>query len=259
MFGKKLDNEITWWSTVQGLEKIVPIEPATKHIPQWFKDTPRFTLNNEKENMFDRDKDPTVKSCPSFADFHRLGYVMKMWCDSKLTTWYENDIIQYKWETPNNELEWHFHGANQYIDNLPEHAKEQFKFVWKTGCPWRVKTPPGVSMIQMPMYYEYSPDFEVLPCIIDTDFHFELNQQVVVKRLGEIMIPRGTPLCMYIPIRREDYKTTITDETEELKKQRRISELNIFTRFNGLFGSYRETQQNMRNEGKYKCPINHKK
>lgn len=251
-FFKKKSNKITFWSEVEGLADIQPIEVATKYMPSWFANTPRFTLDNMQ-------KLPTVKNCPSFPDFHRIGYVVRMWTDSRLTiTRQKNGEVNYEWETPNQHLPWVYHGDNQFIDHLPEHQKEIYKFCWKTQCPWFVKTPPGVSMLQMPMFYEFNPDFEVLPGIIDTDFHYEINQQLLVKREGTIEIKRGTPICMYIPFQRNDYEFECVNETPELEKQRRTSALNVFTKFNGINGGYKDQQRKKREAGEYKCPF-HKK
>jgi len=251
-FFKKKQPKITFWSSVPGLADIQPVEVATKYIPSWFAKTPRFTMDGEE-------KLPTVKNCPSFPDFHRIGYVMKMWCDSRLTIKTLNDgEVVYNWETPNDKLPWRFHGDNQFIDHLPANQRDTYKFCWKTECPWFVKTPPGVSMLQMPMFYEFNEDFEVLPGIIDTDFHYEINQQVMVKKEGTIEIKRGTPLCMYIPFQRNEFEFECIDETPEFEKERKTSALNIFTKFNGLNGGYKEKQKQMRKDGEYKCPF-HKK
>ena len=34
---KKEKPKITWWSTIEGLEKVVPIVPAKEYVPDWWK------------------------------------------------------------------------------------------------------------------------------------------------------------------------------------------------------------------------------
>ena len=52
----------------------------------------------------------------------------------------------------------------------------------------------GWSVWQLPMYYDFNPLFEVLPGIIWSDRHHEINQQMLMKRYGEFTIKRGTHL-----------------------------------------------------------------
>ena len=232
MIFKTRSNIINFWSIVEGLPEIEPISLGREYLPDWFKTLRRFT-------NFDN---PTVKNCPSFVDFHRQGYVMKMWCDSILTL--------DGWETSSDQYRWSYHDSGQFIEHLPKHKQLEYKKVYKTVCPWYVKTPKNISMIQMPMFYDYNPEFEVLPGIVDTDFHHELNQQVVIKK-DKVLIKKGTPLCMYIPIRREEFKMSQSDETPELEKIRKKSKLNMFSRFTD---SYRQKQKDMMKSGDYKCP-----
>ena len=73
------DNKVIFWSTIEGLEEIVPPQPAIKYIPEWWKNTPSFIPNKEGEK---RNKgNETVKVCPALYDWFSQGYVIPMWCD----------------------------------------------------------------------------------------------------------------------------------------------------------------------------------
>ena len=65
------------------------------------------------------------------------------------------------------------------------------------------------------MFYHFNPDFTVLPGTIWTDIHHEINQQMVIHNYGETFIARGTPLAMYIPIRRETFDYTVKVQEDE--------------------------------------------
>ena len=41
--------KIHWWSTIEGLEKVVPVVPAKEYIPNWWKKVERIiTSLNDK-------------------------------------------------------------------------------------------------------------------------------------------------------------------------------------------------------------------
>ena len=59
---RKEKPKITFWSVIDGLEKIVPILPAKEVIPDWWKNTERFIDNSFEDKG-------TVKNCPSFPEY----------------------------------------------------------------------------------------------------------------------------------------------------------------------------------------------
>ena len=203
---KKKDNEIVFWCLLKGLPDIVPIRESKHFIPEWFKKAPAFPAgSNELLDL------PTVKRCPGFIDFFKMGYVLPAWCDFHLELG-ENGC---RVKTPQDAFPANFHSPSQFIDHLPEHAKKNVKLVFKPDCPWNVKTPKGVKMLQLPMSYHFNPDFYVLTGIIDTYIEHQLNPQWIFNKAGEFFIKRGTPLAMYIPIRTEEFDVVIREETQE--------------------------------------------
>jgi hypothetical protein len=87
-----------------------------------------------------------------------------------------------------------------YINWLPEEQQKRgaVGFI-NLECPWRMMTPPGISCFQFPMYYHFNQDFEVPPGPIWTDEYAQVNPQIIIKRYGQIKIPQGTPLCVFVP------------------------------------------------------------
>ena len=228
-FLKRLYNvgkpKVTFSSTVEGLEKISPILPANKVLPQWFKDIKEsgVTEGNNKIPLYSN-----FKSCPGFIDFAMQGYVVPLWCDVHLNV---NLVKGIQWRTPCKEFTFEFHGDDQYKNYLPEHAKRNTIGVLKPWCPWRLFTPKGYSVYQLPMTYEFNEIFEVMSGTIHTDMYHEINQQMVLKKEGEFLIPKGTPLAVYIPYKRQKYDFECITQTEELKKRTRLSELSTATKF----------------------------
>jgi hypothetical protein len=228
IFNKK--DKIQFISTVEGLESIDYLlpKPAKNFIPQWFKDIPSTQPS-------------TVKICPSFPDFFSQGYIIPMWSDVKLALDGEN----WSWISPNEQHQWSSHSNNQFLD----YTKASFngveaQFVFKAICPWRIITPPGWSVLQLPLFYHFNQEWSVLPGVIDTDIHTEINQQVLYHgNRKQIQINAGDPFVLYIPFKRSDkLKSVIRYQTEEDRKL--FAKQNIA--FKNLFspdGWYRKMQR----------------
>ncbi len=39
-FGPKKDDKIEWWTVIEGLENIVPVQLSTHHLPDWWTKMP---------------------------------------------------------------------------------------------------------------------------------------------------------------------------------------------------------------------------
>jgi len=175
-------------------ESLVSIEdslprPAKHFIPKWFKDIPSKEIG-------------TVKDCPSFPDYFSQGYIIPMWTDVKMR--YKDGISQF--ETSAKRFLFETHANEQMI----KYKKATFngiegQFVFKANCPWRIITPPGWSVLQLPLFYHFNQEWSVLPGVIDTDIHHEINQQILYHGNGkEIIIKCGDPLVLYVPFKRSD-------------------------------------------------------
>ncbi len=229
MIFKKSD-KIQFVSTVEGLdsiEKLLP-KPAKHFIPKWFKDIPNSIVD-------------TVKVCPSFPDYFSQGYIIPMWVDSKLSY----DQVNASWETPNKNFSWDGHGNNQFLDYTKTNfSGNDTQFVFKANCPWRIITPPGWSVLQLPLFYHFNQEWSVLPGIIDTDIHTEINQQVLYHGNGSpIVISAGDPFVLYIPFKRSNkLKHEIRYQTKNDIKKFKIGDLAINNSFHPN-GNYRELQR----------------
>jgi hypothetical protein len=229
-FGKS--DKIQFISTVEGLESIEEClpRPAKHFIPKWFKNIPSNANGGS-----------TVKSCPSFPDYFSQGYIIPMWTDVKLN----HNKESWSWNTPTNLVSWDAHGNQQFLD----YAKTNFngvdgQFVFKAICPWRIITPSGWSVLQLPLFYHFNQEWSILPGIIDTDIHHEVNQQVLYHGNGkEIIIKRGDPFVLYIPFKRSNKINHIVKyQTEKNKKTFQKDSLDFFSKFSPS-GVYRERQR----------------
>ncbi len=227
-FGKS--DKIQFISTVEGLETIEEClpKPAKHFIPKWFKDIPN--------------SDPmTVKVCPSFPDYFSQGYVIPMWSDTQLI----NDVNGWSWKTSTDKFTWSVHENFQFLNYTKANfSGSDSQFVFKANCPWRIITPPGWSVLQLPLFYHFNKKWSVLPGIIDTDIHHEINQQVLYHGNGEpVSIACGDPFVLYIPFKRSNkLKHEIFYQNEKIKKYFSGKDLRFMQKFDKS-GTYRELQR----------------
>ena len=223
--------KIHWWSVIEGLEKVAPIVPAKEYVPDWWKKVERM-IDNKLDNK------GTVRNCPSFPEYITQGFVVPLWCDLHLEVHHDS----WKWKSPEKLFTFNNHPGEQFRDWLPKHVQDNTSMVLKPNCPWRVKTPPGWSVWQLPMIYHYNPVFETLPGIIWSDIHHEINQQMMFHKKGVFNLQRGTPLAQYIPIRRETFEYNVGNETPELRVHRNASYYHVRTKFGGGYPQHRKEE-----------------
>ena len=230
--------KIHWWSVIEGLEKVAPIVPAKEYVPDWWKKVERM-IDNKLDNK------GTVRNCPSFPEYITQGFVVPLWCDLHLEVHHDS----WKWKSPEKLFTFNNHPGEQFRDWLPKHVQDNTSMVLKPNCPWRVKTPPGWSVWQLPMIYHYNPVFETLPGIIWSDIHHEINQQMLIKQYGEFFIPRGTPLAMYVPYERNKYTYDVSGPNVKNAAWANTAHLHVRSKFKG---GYKLHQAEVK-----KCPVKH--
>ena len=230
MIFKKSD-KIEFVTTVDGLESIEEClpKPAKHFMPKWFKNIPSKNL-------------ATVKNCPSFPDYFSQGYIIPMWSDVNLQ--YNSD--GWAWQTPIDIFRWDMHGNHQFLDYVDARFNGvESQFVFKATSPWKIITPPGWSVLQLPLFYHFNQEWSVLPGVIDTDIHHEINQQVLYHGNGKVInIKRGDPFVLYIPFKRSNkLKHVIRYQTKEDEKKLNKGALMTNNTFHPN-GVYREMQRN---------------
>jgi hypothetical protein len=223
-------------STVKGLDLIEECrpQPAIKFLPEWWKKTKHIP----QRFSYPLGKSPevfagNVKSCPSFPDFFSQGFIIPMWTDTILR--YNKKTTEYSWHTSNSDFTWDIHSHEQYIDDV-NHSflSKKASMVFKANSPWRMITPKGYSVLQLPLFYHFNDDFTVMPGIVDTDIHSQLNQQVLyMSDKDEILIKRGTPFVQYIPFKRISYSYQTGYMTNKQKNIFEIQDHDVHGRFGG--------------------------
>jgi len=238
-FGPKKEDVIDIWSDIEGIPGVEPIKESHNFMPKWWTNTPSWqndkVLKDNKINNLQNKG--TVKRCPAIPEFMSMGFVVPLWCDLRVEIF---DDGSWKWNTPAAEFTFDNHGPSQLADFLPKHAKPSI--VMKPNCPWRVKTPKGVSLLQLPMMWHFNPVFTVAGAVIWTDIHHEINQQMMFHKKGVFELQRGTPLAQYIPIRRENFNLNVTNETPELRQARNTSYYHVRSKWGNGYAKHRKDE-----------------
>jgi hypothetical protein len=214
------NNNIELWTTVEGLAGIEECrpKPASKFIPQWWKDMPYLNEPKVVRN---------VKVCPSFPDMFSQGFIIPAWCDM-IFEGGENPGFT----LPHEDFKMSFHTHKQFLDYVPDNYRKTVNAIIKAHMPWRIKTPKGYSVYQMPLFFHYNEDFSIMPGIIDTDKHHIANPQIVLHtEKTKVVVKRGDPFVWYIPFKREKLSIEVREETEEDRYVDVVHHLNIFSKF----------------------------
>jgi hypothetical protein len=204
-FGKS--DKIQFISTVEGLESIEEClpRPAKHFVPKWFKDIPSAATRS-------------VRFCPSFPDYFSQGYIVPMWTDCVLKY---NSETDWSWSTSHFEFTLDSHLNSQMLDYVDASFNGvDGQLIFKTNTPWRIITPPGWSVLQLPLFYHFNKDFSIFPGVVDTDIFSETNQQLLYQGNGkDVKINRGDPFVLYIPFKRSNkLKHEIRYQTEKDRK-----------------------------------------
>lgn len=191
-------------------------------IPQWYKDAPQF-VNGEKEpgmhpNFKAHVSNGTLKSCVPFLDALSIGYVAVLPCDIEIRK-LPNEDISIRWSQLFIDI---VQGHNEdQLTTLPRKHGE-FKYVSKWLFDWKITTPPGYSMLYTHPLNRHDLPFRTFSGVVDTDVfpdsvHFPF--QILPFEGERLIIPHGTPVCQFIPIKREEWQSSQAEYDPNAKKK----------------------------------------
>lgn len=208
MFNKK-EADITFISKIPGLTLLEDCKPkpTARYTPDWWKEK---KIDLVKQSAYDLNTAnikncPSVgniKHCPSFTDVFTSGYVVPMWMDTYLG--YDKENARAGALSNLTQIDYH-PCPSEDMENYTFLGKEAVAF-FKAKSPWSIITKPGVSVLILPLFFNFDPDFSIVPGIIDTEYVNNLNPDIIYhSKEKEIFIERGTPLFQIIPFRKEKF------------------------------------------------------
>ena len=184
-----------------------PPKPAAEFVPQWWKDMPVYTSNDNKIGL---NPGPTVtaKRCFPLLDGITAGYIVTLWADILVSKDSDgNKILQ--WNTVEPVCEpWRKSQSSNY--EITEGFSDT---VFKYLHGWKIKTPKGYScLITHPFGYPNLP-IKAITGIVDTDsLETHANSPFLIKKDFEGIIEKGTPMFQIIPFKREDWDSSVSVE-----------------------------------------------
>lgn len=225
--------------------KLSEPEPAIKHVPDWYKDLPRFDRSNDEKTLKPSNHAGTdgahqsTKRCMPFFDALTAGYYYLLDDDLHISM-DENGKPSMSWANKNLLL----------VDSRPE-----IETPIPDGCHpihygfrmnWYYETPPGYSVIITHPMNRYDLPFYIQSGIIESDiWGLAAFIPFFLKTNFTGTIPKGTPLFQMIPIKRDDWESEIVYDYEELEKHEFLSE----NRRSRLHGHYKKFAWRKKNYG----------
>lgn len=187
-------------------EVLDPPLPAYKVVPEWYK-----TMSTHMQNSNGIYKNPqgltnlTMKACAPVFDSITAGYVFTSPADIAFV-----DLKEYgyraMWDVNLNLVDVH---SSDQIVNMP--FSEDFEeFPMKWNMQWKIKTDPGYSTLVVHPFYRFDLPFLTLPGIVDTDsYPIVFNLPFLLKKNFKGVLPMGTPIAQFIPIKRDSWTNKI--------------------------------------------------
>jgi hypothetical protein len=225
--------------------------PASKHIPDWYKNMESHMGGGKKPDGRGGTK-ATIKRCMPVFDAITSGYIITLPADVYVS------VKEYEAQDPETgkvvedlpvkkiqTFEWSALGLVSFhpIEQAPEHPNRNEHSYPKWINPWAIKTPKGYStLFVQPMHRESV--FTILPGIVDTDEYFApVNFPMIINDpTFEGLIPKGTPIAQVIPFKREVWELQLGGD-KEIKEQIAISNklsTKFFDRYKSMFRSPKE-------------------
>jgi hypothetical protein len=230
MFNKK-EADVTFISKIPGLTRLEDCmpKPTARYTPDWWKEK---KIDVAKQSAYDLNTG-NIKHCPSFTDVFTSGYVVPMWMDTYLG--YDKETGRGGAMSNLTKID-HHPCPSEDMESYTFLGKEAVAF-FKAGSPWSILTKPGVSVLILPLFFNFDPDFSIVPGIIDTEYINHLNPDIIYhSKEKEIFIERGTPLFQVIPFRKEKFTfdvKEIDDLSDKSKNKFYANVLDHETRLRG--------------------------
>jgi len=194
--------------------------PSINNIPKEYKNLAKETPGDSPSFL-----NRTVKACMPFLDAYTIGYLITMPVEVAFVINQQVEEnkkyteISLYWNALIDQqplLEKYFKLTSHSDKQLPSDLRSQYRTidtVLKIDNPWHIKTPPGYSCIFTQPFNRNSP-FKIIDGIVDTDtytlpvnFPMFWTQDTSIK---ETVLPKGYPLALVIPFKRDDWKMKVT-------------------------------------------------
>jgi hypothetical protein len=182
--------------------------PAKAAVPDWLKRTPMGMPNPGQPGT----DIPTVKQCPPFIEAMACGYVIPLATDVMLARDAQGALsFAADWKVIDTQHPLQYAGS-------PFEGRLIVKFM----NPWTIRTPPGYSTLFLPPLNQFTLPVQVLSGLVETDTYYRPVHfpSICLMAPGTtVTLPRGTPIAQAIPIRREDWQSSVGPSDRQARAQ----------------------------------------
>jgi hypothetical protein len=182
---------------------------SKKFIPDWYKNMEPYLINEENPSgnnitVINRESNATAKKCMPMFDGMSSGYIIPLWSDVLISN--ANGSKDISWRVYPDVFQPH----NESSRRIPPpigYENTVFKYI----CWFRIKTPPGYSILITPPFGHYDLPFYAIPAIVDSDKSvIDSNFPCWIKSDLEGIVEKGTPIAQIIPFKRDNWKSNIS-------------------------------------------------
>jgi hypothetical protein len=215
-----------------------PIEQASKHWPEWFK--------NASNNYVDsKIKQTTLKQCNGILDLYKNSFIMPLWTDFNINA--QNGQLSY-------------YAADQ-ITSITPHPEEQWKIYAdpqqykhiKIDSPWLLKTKEAINwVVQKPFWnFKLQEPFIIPEGILNFKYQSgtNINMFINMEKNFETILKFNSPILQLIPLTEKEvefkYHEVSIDEWIKYKLPKFSFSLN--------YNKYKKLIDDQ--ESKKKCPF----
>tara|TARA_B100000949_G_C14191405_1_gene411908 strand:+ start:231 stop:953 length:723 start_codon:yes stop_codon:yes gene_type:complete len=222
------------------------------NLPDFFKKKPTLIFNIDPKWKYIYDhypiqsvskfrcewvKQQPIVRCPGFNDLYEYGYIVPMWFDLDIIL----DPFD-KWEDQHVTLKtnvkefvsWHWPETANIRPHLPETF---FHSILKLHCPWSIKTPKNYAIIQKPVWFNYQPDYEIVPGVMNTGLiHAPTCPMFLIRTEPKtekqtIQLRAGDPLFHIIVVERSKLNVDIRMGDKEIEEANKHYNVGVSLRF----------------------------
>ncbi len=229
--------KIQFKSTIAGLSKAFPPQPAAAVKPAWLRG-PRFHAGFDRATPLEQASRgaSTVRRCPGVLDAMRNGFIVPLWTDIHVKYDGMRGDVAMRAALPWAKID--RHPVEQFKSTPIELLASPYPCVFKLENPWRVHLPAGYSSWTLDaLYHRPWMGFAILPGFVNHDEFHTANIFLAWQRydVGELILAAGTPLFQLIPVRRSGIGLSVEDAPEEARTERAGENLKV----GGWAGRYR--------------------
>lgn len=205
---------------------LIPPKPAKNCIPEWYKKMPKFIEGQGNTSSIalgnNQATNSTLKLCTPFLDAMTTGYIWELPLDIEIRRNHNNEI-SFRWMTQETYITSHDKEQHPTLP-VPNNA---YDFVMKWAFDFVIKTPAGYSTLFTHPFNRNELPFVTFSGIVDTDKYQRPVQfpfQLINMNRDILIIEKGTPLCQFIPFKRDDWKSYV-GQFDEIREKKSIFDL----------------------------------